>query len=294
MKAELIWPVAALLGEGPVWRADRQELWFTDIKGRRLHRYQPSGHGQASFDLPGEAGFVVPAPDDALVLGMGRALYRRGSRGDLSRIGEVPTPWHNRINDGTTAPDGSIWFGTMDDGETRPTGNVYRFDGRTGGMSIATPACTIVNGPAIGGDGGLIYHVDTLAGIIWRAEIAPDGSLHHTERFAAIAPADGNPDGVTIDAAGGVWVGLWGGWALRRYDAAGHITHQIALPCANVTKVAFGGADLCTGFVTTARVGLNEAALATQALAGGLFGFAAPYPGLVCPQAAMPISAAMP
>ena len=88
---------------------------------------------------------------------------------------------------------------------------------------------------------------------------------------------------MTIDSEGCLWVALWGGWAVRRYAPDGTLLASVAMPCANVTKVAFGGTDLATAFVTTARVGLSDAELADQPLAGGLFAFDAPAPGVPLP-----------
>jgi sugar lactone lactonase YvrE len=183
----------------------------------------------------------------------------------------------NRTNDATTDLDGRLWFGTMDDGESEPHGRVYRYDG---GITEMGGACTITNGPAISPDGHTLYHVDTLAGTIWQYALGDGDELGDGTVFAQIDPADGWPDGVTVDAEGCVWVGLWNGWAARRYDAEGKLVGEVAMPCANVTKVAFGGPGLKTGYITTARKGLSKAALVEQPLAGGLFSFAAPAPGV--------------
>ena len=284
MNADIIWPLAATLGEGPLWIDAEQCLWFTDIKAQRLHRYDPATNAGTSIDLPGQTGFIAPCASGGLILGMGQALWHRAPDGTLSRVATFDTAPGNRINDGTTGPDGRLWFGTMDDAETHPTGAILRHD-PDGRIEPVTAPCTITNGPAISADGRLIYHVDTLAGIIWRAAITPAGQLQGTQLFAQIAPEDGTPDGVTLDAEGGLWVGLWGGFALRRYAPSGAITATIRLPCANVTKLAFGGPDLKTAYITTARAGLSPADLAAQPLAGGLFRFRADIPGLPTPPA---------
>jgi D-xylonolactonase len=275
--ARLVWPLQATLGEGPIWVPEEGALWFVDIKGGRLHRFVPEGGESTSFDIGGQPSFAVLAPGGGLIVGNGNALQRVEDGAVVATIATIDMPAHNRTNDATVDAAGRLWFGTMDDDETAATGRVYRFDGM---VHEVGGACTITNGPAVSPDGRHLYHVDTLAGQIWLFDLSGDtDALVAGTPFVTIDPADGHPDGVTVDAEGCVWVGLWGGWCARRYDAAGVLLTTIRLPCANVTKVAFGGEDLRTGYVTTARKGLTEAELAAQPLAGGLFAFDAPAPG---------------
>ena len=122
--------------------------------------------------------------------------------------------------------------------------------------------------------------MDTLAGLVWAFDISTRDTLDDGHIFARINPADGFPDGVTIDSEGCLWVALWGGWAVRRYSPAGELLASIAMPCSQVTKIAFGGSDLRTAFVTSARIGLSADELLQQPDAGGLFTFRAPASGL--------------
>ncbi len=279
MESRLIWPVETMLGEGPAWIRD--QLWFVDIKGGKLHRYDPSSQERKSFEVGGAPSFVVPTDGDALLVGDGGALRLFDGETLGAPIATIAMPAHNRTNDATVHASGHLWFGTMDDQERAASGAVYRFDGET--IRAVGGECTITNGPAISPDGRTLYHVDTLAGTIVAFDIAGDDALTDGVLFATIAPEDGNPDGVTVDSEGSVWVGLWGGWEARRYAPDGTLQARVALPCANVTKVAFGGPDLRTGYVTTARAGLSAGQLAEQPLAGGLFAFDAPAPGLPLP-----------
>jgi sugar lactone lactonase YvrE len=118
-----------------------------------------------------------------------------------------------------------------------------------------------------------------LAGVVHAIPVAVDGTTGEAREFVRIDPAHGNPDGVTVDSAGNVWVGLWGGWCARCYAPDGSLRREVRLPTANVTKVALGGADLKTAYVTTASIGLADAALAAQPEAGGLFAFEVDVPG---------------
>ncbi|WP_254603018.1 SMP-30/gluconolactonase/LRE family protein [Sphingomonas bacterium] len=276
--SRLIWPVAATLGEGPAWIADDAALWFVDIKQGALHRYDPAtGHG-STVAVGGRPSFVLPTDDGGLIVGSGDGLHivRDGTLGDP--VATIDMPAHNRTNDAAVDPSGRLWFGTMDDGETKVTGAVHLFDGGT--ITVAGGESIITNGPAISPDGRFLYHVDTVAGVITRFDIAATDRLLDGEPFVTIAPEDGHPDGASIDSEGCVWVALWGGWQVRRYGPDGTLLATVAFPCANVTKVAFGGPDLRTAFVTTARAGLSDVELAAQPLAGGLFAFDAPVPGI--------------
>lgn len=279
IEARVVWPVAATLGEGPLWSPAEQAVWFVDIKQGQLHRLHPDTGERSSFAVGEMPSFAVLARRGGLLVGDGNALKHVVDGRVVETIATVPMPAHNRTNDATVDPAGRLWFGTMDNHERAATGRVHRFDGsirETGG------ACAITNGPAVSPDGRWLYHVDTLAGTIWRFDISGNADrLDNGERFVTIDPADGHPDGVAVDAEGCVWVGLWGGWALRRYAFDGSLLATVRLPCANVTKVAFGGDDLRTGYVTTARAGLSDDALADQPLAGALFAFDAPAPGQI-------------
>jgi xylono-1,5-lactonase len=281
-----LWRGGALLGEGPAWDPARGVLWFTDIKRRRVHRYDPASGDVTQWDAPAQVGWVLPADDGALIAGLQTGLARFDPEtGDFTHLAEVePELPGNRLNDATVAPDGSIYFGSMDDSESGPTGRVHRWDG-SAAVATAIPAVAITNGPGIAPDGRTLYHVDTVGGVIHAVELAPDGTTGTMRDFARIDPIDGHPDGVTVDSLGNVWVGLWGGWRARLYSPAGAILREVRIPASNVTKVALGGPDLRTAYVTTASIGLDDAQRAAQPEAGGLFSFAVEVPGQPLPPA---------
>ncbi len=280
MKAELVWDLKATLGEGPVW--DGSSLWLTDIKGRKIHNFRLDG-GRDSFAVAGEVGFLLPALEGGLLLGMDQALYHAAVPGEAPRLlTKLKTAAGNRINDGTADRSGRVWLCTMDNAEKDATGEVMRWDG--GEAVVVSGRMIVANGPAVSDD-GVIYYADSPNRIVWRARIADDGSLIETAKFVELTDADGHPDGVTLDAEGGLWMGTWAGHQLRRYDARGVLSHTVKLPCTNVTKVAFGGDRLRTGYVTTARAGLEPDVLAKEPLAGGLFAFESPVAGVPGPKA---------
>ncbi|MBR0552820.1 SMP-30/gluconolactonase/LRE family protein [Stakelama marina] len=286
MTVNTVWQVGATLGEGPVWDAGNACLWFVDIKGRKVHRLDPATGDRRSWDAPAQIGWVLPAEGGCLLAGMQTGLSRFDPEsGTFSHLVEVePNRPGNRLNDATVGPDGTVWFGSMDDAETDATGHVYRWDGATV-IQTAIPAVMITNGPALTPDGQKLYHVDTAGGIIHAVPVAPDGSTGTPAEFARIAPADGNPDGPTVDSQGNVWVGLWGGGRARCYAPDGTLRSEVALPASNVTKIALGGPDLKTAYATTARIGLDAQTLEREPLAGSVFSFAVDVAGQEVPLA---------
>jgi sugar lactone lactonase YvrE len=284
MEATHLLSVQATLGEGPVWDARSGVLWFVDILAPAIHRFDPQTGDHASWAAPAKVGCVVPAGGEELIAGLSDGLYRFSpADGRFALLQPVePDMPGNRINDGAIDPRGNIWFGTMDDSEQAATGRFYRFDGKSVVDAGIPPVC-ITNGPAISPDGRTLYAVDTLARRISAYAIGDDMALGPARPFATLEGGDAYPDGVTCDAEGGVWLGIWGGWAARRYDASGAVTDEVRFPAANVTKIAIGGRDGRTAYATTARKGLDDRQLAGQPLAGDLFAFPVRIPGFATP-----------
>jgi xylono-1,5-lactonase len=283
---ESVWSVGAELGEGPVWVERDRALWFVDIKRQKIHRFDPASGAKRSWDTPEQTGFVLPAAGGGFVAGTQSGLYRfEEHKGALSRLAEIePDLPGNRINDGVVDPSGRIWFGTMDNGEKAPTGRFYVAHRGTVADAGLAPI-TITNGPAISPDGRILYHVDTLAGLIHACEIGEDGRLGPSRPFAHIPNEEGFPDSPTVDAEGCVWIGLYFGWEARRYSPAGELIGRVRFPTSNITKLAFGGDDMRTVYATTAQQGLKPAKLEAQPEAGSLFAFRADVPGVPTPLA---------
>jgi len=283
-KPEVVWELAAELGEGPVWVQRDQALWFVDIKKRHIHRYDSANGNKASWDAPEQVGFVLPAERGGFVVGLQSGLYHfdEGS-GAFGLIVEVePDKPDNRLNDGVVDPAGRLWFGTMDNNEKAKSGAFYCFAGGllrpTGVEGIA-----ITNGPAVSPDGHILYFVNTLEGTIESAKILGDGELGERAPFARIGLKEGYPDGPTIDSNGHVWISLYAGWEARCFSPAGELIERMRFPVANITKLAFGGNDLRTAFATTARQMLSPEEISSQPQIGDLFEFRVDVPGVPCP-----------
>lgn len=276
---ECIWDVGAQLGEGALWHAPTRSVWLVDIKGRRIHACDAAGGSRRSWDAPGQPGFVVPAADGGMVCALEDGLYRFDPAGGtfsplLAVECELPG---NRFNDGHVDFGGNLWFGSMDDGQVQPSGALYRL-GRDGVPARADAGYVITNGPAISPDGKTLYHTDTPLRRVYAFDLRDDGTLANRRVFLQL-PEGSRPDGMAVDSAGELWIALFGGGRIERYTPDGRCVDTVRFPCSNITKLAFGGGDLRTAYVTTAWKGLSPAQRAEQPLAGGLFAFRVETPG---------------
>lgn len=272
-----VWPLACELGEGPVWWCGA--LWFTDIKQKKIHRFDPEKGNGESWPAPSEVGFLAPLQDGHFIAGAKAGLYDFNPANGAFRLIRAVEPDRpsNRLNDGTVDRNGRLWFGSMDDLEQGFSGALYRLD--RSGLALMDSGYVITNGPAISPDGGTLYHTDTLQKRIYAFDLRADGSLTGKRVFVTIEAGAGYPDGPVVDSQGCLWTGLFGGWGARRYSPQGELLECVSFPVASVTKLAFAGEGLTTVYATTARKGLDAAALAAQPLAGGLFRFQADVPG---------------
>ena len=272
---ECVWRVAAELGEGPLcWN---RMVWFVDIKQDRIHRFDPTRGVGESWNTPAAPGFLAPLAGGKLVVGTksGLHVFDPGAGHFEAILAVEPGQPENRLNDGAVDGSGRLWFGSMDDGERKPTGNLYCFE--RGELKTMDTGYVITNGPAFSPDGRVFYHTDTLAKTIYAFDLKADGTISGKRAFIRIEDGAGYPDGSVVDRDGCLWIGLWGGWAARRYSPKGELLDVVRFPVANVTKLAFDGA---TVFATTAWKGLSVEARAAQPLAGGLFRFKADTPGM--------------
>jgi sugar lactone lactonase YvrE len=278
MTPECVWPLEAKLGEGALWFEDA--FWFTDIRLKRIHRFDPASGAKRRWDAPSLIGFIAPISEGGFIAGMQSGLHRFDpASGAFTLITAVePDKPGNRLNDGAVDTHGRLWFGSMEDAEVNATGALYCFD--KGKLSVADRGYMVTNGPTFSPDGKTLYHTDTLKSEIYAFDCAADGSLSNKRLFVRIEDGAGYPDGPVVDAEGYVWTGLFGGWAVRRYSPAGELVQTVRFPVSCITKIAFGGPDLTDVYATTAWKSLGEAERAREPLAGGVFHFRSDVPGL--------------
>lgn len=277
IEPECVLASACELGEGPVWRNER--LWFVDIKGRRIHQFNPGTGIDAHWEAPSDPGFVAPTADGGWIAGLKTGLHSFDpANGAFTLIHAVEPPrLGNRLNDGHVDAQGRLWFGSMHDAEMEKSGALYRLDER--GLHRMDSGYCITNGPATCMREDRLYHTDTLERLIHVFDLSPTGDIFGKRVFARIDSRRGYPDGPCVDAEGCLWTGLFGGWGVQRYAPDGRLLAFVPFPVANVTKITFGGPDLRTVYATTAWKGLSPQDRIEQPLAGGLFRFDVDVPG---------------
>ncbi|MEP6823174.1 MAG: SMP-30/gluconolactonase/LRE family protein [Ramlibacter sp.] len=275
----------ALLGEGTLWSVREQALYWVDILGCVLHRFDPATAATATWKFDEEVSAVAErahGPGLVVTLRRGFALFDPADSGGPHTLQqpEAALPG-NRFNDGKCDAQGRFWAGTMDFACQAPTGALYRYD-PDGRCTQHESGFAVTNGPTWSADGRTLFFNDTVQGCVYAYDFDADGgTLSNRRLWLRFVRGDGVPDGMTTDAAGRIWLAHWGGACVSCHDpVTARELCRVALPTSHVTNCAFGGPDLRTLFITTACSGLTQEQLAAQPLAGGLFCVAVDSPGL--------------
>lgn len=280
---ECVCEAAAQLGEGPLWDWREECLWWVDILGQALHRFDPASRSSTRFDVGRPIGTVVVRESGGLVIACADGFHAfdpntqsHEALGDP----EADLPG-NRFNDGKCDPRGRLWAGTMSMREETGRGTLYSLE-PAGDVRRRLGGVTCSNGIVWTADESTMYFIDSPTRRIDAFDYdAASGDLTN-RRCAVEVPAElGIPDGMAIDSAGMLWVGMWGGWHVVAFDPrSGREVSRVRLPTANVTACAFGGRDLRDLYITTASVGLSPDDVHRQPLAGGLFRVRTHVPGV--------------
>jgi len=275
-KVERISSYTALVGESAIWDPRRDALLWVDIVGRRVLRTKPATGQTESWGFPEMTGFVQPASDGTWLVGQHDDILKfEPASGDRSLFAQLePAVSGNRTNDAACDREGRLWLGTMPLPETglSPVGNLYRIEG-TGDVKPMERGLTIPNGIAFSPDGRTMYWADTLVTPhqVWKARYDPEmGTPGEKEIFAYLPEDGGRPDGATVDAAGCYWIAAVRGSQLLRYTPDGKLDLAVKVPVPRPSKIAFGGPDLKTIFVTSISDGLSAEERAREPLAGAL------------------------
>lgn len=291
-------PVApSLLGESPLWHPDEQVLYWVDIPGLQLNRYKPADGRHDEWHFPSEPACCVPLLGGGLLLAMRDGLWRFDpATGQRQRIAKPPyDPTRQRFNDGKADAQGRFWIGTLDD-QRLPAAALYRLD--RGGLAKLADGITVSNGLAFSPDGRTLYWSDTKAHAVFAFDVdGHDGSLSRRRVFQQFSPrADGQPlatyggrpDGAAVDAEGAYWVAMFEGQRLLRLAPDGALLAELPLPVRCPTMPCFGGADLKTLYITTARDKRPPEELAAQPWAGCVLQLRVDVPGLPAHLAHLP------
>lgn len=255
------------LGEGPYYDEKSGRATWVDILGRTVRWRDPASAAIGEMPVTEDVGAAIPRHDGGLVLCLpaGPALLDQdgwiqplGGYAEADEAAGVPasaTP-RRRSNDAKADPAGRLWLGTMAYDETPGAGALYRLEPDGSRPIRVLGDVTISNGLGWSPDGRTMYYNDTPTGRVDAFDYDLEtGELAGRRPFAEIDPADGGPDGLCVDADGGVWVALWGGGAVRRYTSDGALERIVRLPTPQVTSCAFAGDGFRQLMITTAANG---------------------------------------
>ena len=250
IRTEPVGRIRSQWGEGPIWW--RGALYYVDIEGHKVHRFDPADGSERSWDVGQRVGTVVPRESGGFVIAGDHGVYFLDE--ETGKLTTIADPEHdkpnNRFNDGKCSPDGRFFAGTMS--LTRKTGaaRLYRLDPDLSVHEAFGPVTTS-NGIVWSADGGTAYYIDTPR----REVLAFDyeaGRLLNPRTVVTTGHIEASPDGMAIDTAGHLWIAFCHGGCVSCFDPAnGNELHRIALPCLEATACAFGGPDLTDLFVTT-------------------------------------------
>jgi len=264
------------LGEAVLWHPREQALYWIDNADPALFRLDPMDGAVSRLPIAAAAplGTIVATGRQATLLlaapgGLALLDVRSGALAPFAD----PDAGRDGIayNDGKVDRFGRLWVGSFEAREEEPRGILWCLP-PGGAPVLAESGFVVPNGPAFSPDGRTMYFSDSLARRILAFEVGADDPRPHGRRlFAAMQMDEGYPDGLTVDAEGCLWVAHWDGWRVTRFSPAGERLAVVPLPVPRVTSLAFGGADLKTLYVTTAREGLSPVMLAAAPGAGDLF-----------------------
>ncbi|MBM3125807.1 MAG: SMP-30/gluconolactonase/LRE family protein [Chloroflexi bacterium] len=268
MQAELFLDAKAILGEGPAWDARQGILYWVDIVGKRAY----AGPDPLT-QLDETVGCLAPRKDGHLLLGKGVSLADLNpASGELQVLARLESePPINRINDGKCDPAGRFLVGTMDSNEKEASGSLYSFDG--GQARRLLDGIHISNGLAWSPDHQTFYYIDTPTRIVTAFDYdLTSGEIAYPRPAFQIPEQLGWPDGMTSDVEGNLWIAMWGGAQVTRWDPkAGQLLEQIPVPALHASSCVFGGRDMNELYVTSARQGLNRSDLDQYPHSGSLF-----------------------
>jgi sugar lactone lactonase YvrE len=275
MNARCVLQAQADLAEGPHWWAEKGVLLWVDIEASRVGLFDPVTGLNRFLVVPSHVGAVVPMSDGELLVATAQGFVRLHP--DSGVVSSLQDPEEdrpgNRFNDGKCDPWGRFWAGSMAYDFAAGAGSLWRVNADFSCVR-QRQGLTISNGLAWSQDRGTLYLIDSPTRQVLAFPLTPSGDLLGEATACITIPKawDALPDGMCIDAEGKLWIALFGGGAVTRWDpVSGLLLERLELPCRQVTSCCFGGPNLDQLFVTTARQEMDAAAIKAEPLAGGLF-----------------------
>jgi len=282
--------LSALLGESPMWHPQQRRLYYCDIPGRKLHRFDPVTQALDHWDFDTEVASIAPMQGGALLLAARDGLWRFDpGTGARTPLAEPPyEPAKERFNDGKCDPQGRFWVGTIYEPRDPPLASLHCYS--AGKLRRMADGITVSNGLAWSPNGRTMYWSDTKAHTIYALDFDPaTGELANRRVFASFPVKQtgqsldtygGRPDGAAVDAEGCYWSAMFEGQRLLRLSPEGEIVREVRLPVRCATMPCFGGPQLKTIYLTTARENRPAAELQEQPLAGCVLALDVDVPGL--------------
>lgn len=268
MQAELFFEAKATLGEGPVWDSKTQSLYWIDILQKRIYRGK-----EILAELDSFVGCFALSVNGTLILGTHHTVSSldvdTGHVATLTSIDSEPAT--NRINDGKCDPAGRFVFGTMDMNEKEATGSLYSFDGKK--VPRLLNNIRISNGLAWSPDHKTFYYIDTPTREVKAFDYdVSTGQIANPRAAIRVPESLGWPDGMTSDMQGNLWIAMWGGAQVTKWNPnTGQLLERVSAPVLLTSSCMFGGKDMNELYITSARKDMSEADLKKYPLSGGLF-----------------------
>jgi sugar lactone lactonase YvrE len=259
LDAEPLTGVVAEHGEGPVWDQRSGRLVSMDMLAGALLVTDPATGDTVRREVPSPVAAMARPTRDGdgwLVVGEREIFSADADLSAFEQIGALPVPEGVRANDGGCDPSGRLYVGTMAYDQSPGAGDLFvrQLDGA---VEVALPGVTISNGLCFGPEPSTAYYADTATATLVQLSLDSRGHVRSQRTVAEIPSELGAPDGLTVDADGGIWVALWDGGAVHRYTADGELDVRVELPVQRVTSCAFGGAGLRELYITTSRYELE-------------------------------------
>lgn len=278
---ECVAPTGCLLGQGPLWSPTEGFLWWVDAARAKLHRHNPKTGNTRRYDLPIHASAIALHHGGFIMIGDREGGLYDPATEAYERQFELPETEENiRAHDAGVAPDGSLWLCVKDVNEYETGGRFYRVSPEFAVSQLALPTVFSANTMRFSPDNKTFYTCDTAEQEILAHDFDPEtNTLSERRVFATTDEWGGYPMGSAIDAQGCLWTALWDGGCAVRYSPDGIVDRIAELPVMRPTGCAFGGPELSTLYITTARQGFSPRDLERQPFSGGLFALDVPTPG---------------
>lgn len=283
---ECVLDIKASLGECPTWSVDEQLLYWVDINAPSLNRFDPRTSRNIAWPMPEAIGCFALREEARFVAALrgGVWLVDRGGRLERKIAAAPYDPAHHRFNDGRADAQGRFWAGSMNERRDASTAHLYRLDPHSALIPMIS-GITISNGLAWSPDSRTMYHADTPARTIHAWDFDPvTGDVANRRVFSRFDGETERPDGAAVDRDGCYWSAFYRGGKVVCLSPRGEMVAEFPLQAMCPTMCAFGGPDLRTLYVTTARQRRGAEELSRLPQSGGIFAMRVDVPGLPEPK----------